>query len=131
MKLDLTMPAFEPLATALLVDDDKDIVFLLRELMLREGFIVHTAENGRDAKEFIENSKPVDIAVIDLMLPYVSGMELVTCVRDNPRWKNVPVIMLTGRVTGNDAVRALELGWSPNRSAVSPASAWAKAAVKG
>ena len=73
MELDLTLPAFTPLATALLIDDDEDIVYLLRLLLLRDGFIVHTATNGRDAQEFIASSKPTDIVITDLMLPYASG----------------------------------------------------------
>lgn len=110
MKLDLTLPAFTPLATALLIDDDEDIVYLLRLLLLRDGFIVHAATNGRDAREFIENSKPTDIVITDLMLPYVSGFELITQIRENRQWKNVPVIVLSGKVTERDAVRALDTG---------------------
>ncbi len=110
MELDLTLPAFSPLATALLVDDDEDIAFLLRQLFLRDGFIVHTATNGRDAKEFIENSNPTDIVLTDLMLPYVSGFELITLIREDRHWKNVPIIVLSGKVTEGDAVRALNIG---------------------
>lgn len=110
MELDLTLPAFTPLATALLVDDNEDIVYLLRLLLLRDGFIVHTATNGREAKEFIANSKPTDIVITDLMLPYVSGFELITQIREDSNWKNVPVIVLSGKVTERDAVRALDIG---------------------
>ena len=56
MERELTLLAFTPLATALLIDDDEDIVYLLRLLLLRDGFIVHTATNGRDAKEFMRPS---------------------------------------------------------------------------
>ena len=110
MELDLTLPAFTPLATALLVDDDEDIVYLLRLLLLRDGFVVHTATNGRDAKEFIESSKPTDIVITDLMLPYVSGFELITQIREDRQWKDVPVIVLSGKVTERGAVRALDIG---------------------
>lgn len=110
MELDLTLPAFTPLATALLVDDDEDIVYLLKLLLLRDGFIVHTATNGRDAKEFIESSKPTDIVITDLMLPYVSGFELITQIREDWQWKDVPVIVLSGKVTERDVVRALDIG---------------------
>lgn len=110
MELDLTLPPFTPLATALLVDDDEDIVYLLRLLLLRDGFIVHTATNGRDAQEFIASSKPTDIVLLDLMLPYVSGFELITQIRENRQWKNVPVIVLSGKVTEQDVVRVLDIG---------------------
>jgi DNA-binding response OmpR family regulator len=110
MELDLTLPSFTPLATALLVDDDEDIVYLLRLLLLRDGFIVHTATNGRDAAEFIASSKPTDLVLTDLMLPYVSGFELITQIRENRQWRDVPVIVLSGKVTERDAIRALDIG---------------------
>jgi len=110
MELDLTLPAFAPLATALVVDDDEDIVYLLRLLLLRDGFLVHTATNGRDAAEFIACSNPTDIVITDLMLPYVSGFELITQIRENRQWNHVPVIVLSGKVTERDAVRSLEIG---------------------
>lgn len=110
MELDLTLPAFAPLATALVVDDDEDIVYLLRLLLLRDGFIVHTATNGRDAAEFIACSNPTDIVITDLMLPYVSGFELITQIRENRQWNRVPVIVLSGKVTERDVVRSLEIG---------------------
>lgn len=110
MELDLTLPAFAPLATALVVDDDEDIVYLLRLLLLRDGFLVHTATNGRDAAEFIACSNPTDIVITDLMLPYVSGFELITQIRENRQWDRVPVIVLSGKVTERDAVRSLEIG---------------------
>lgn len=110
MELDLTLPAFTPLATALVIDDDEDIAYLLRQLLLRDGFIVHTATNGRDASEFIASAKPTDIVLTDLMLPYVSGFELITQIREDRRWADVPIIVLSGKVTERDAVRALDMG---------------------
>lgn len=108
--MDLTMPAFKPLATALVIDDDDDTLYLLRLLLLRDGFIVHTATNGRDATGFIASSAPTDIVITDLMLPYVSGLELIRQIREHSKWRNVPVIVVTGKVTERDAVQALDFG---------------------
>lgn len=110
MELDLTLPAFTPLATALVIDDDEDIAYLLQELLLRDGFIVHKATNGRDAKEFIESASPTDIVLTDLMLPYVSGFELITQIRESREWSDVPIIALSGKVTERDVIRALDMG---------------------
>lgn len=110
MELDVTLPAFTPLATALVIDDDEDIAYLLRELLLRAGFVVHVAENGRDAGDFVASETPTDIVVMDLMLPYVSGFELITQIREDGKWSEVPIIVLSGKVTAGDAVRALDLG---------------------
>lgn len=78
--------------------------------LLRDGFIVHTATNGRDAKELIGSSKPTDIVLTDLMLPYVSGFELITQIREDRQRKDVPVIVHSGKITERDAVRALDIG---------------------
>lgn len=110
MNLDLTLPAFEALASALVVDDDEDLVYLLQFLLQREGFIVHTAANGREANKFIATSKPTDIVITDLMLPYINGFELISQIRDDEDWRDVPIIVLSGKVTERDAVLALELG---------------------
>lgn len=110
MNLDLTLPAFEALATALVVDDNEDMVYLLQHLLSRDGFIVHTATNGRDARDFIANSMPTDIVIMDLMLPYVSGTELITRIRESRDWKDVPVVVLSGKVTERAIVHAFEIG---------------------
>lgn len=110
MNLDLTLPSFEALATALVVDDNEDMVYLLQHLLSRDGFIVHTATNGRDARDFIANSMPTDIVIMDLMLPYVSGTELITRIRESRDWKDVPVVVLSGKVTERAIVHAFEIG---------------------
>lgn len=110
MRLDLTMPAFEPVASALVVDDDEDIAYLLRHMLERAGFSVRVAEDGRTASDIIASAMPADIVILDLMLPYVDGFELITRIREDNRWRDVPVIVMSGKVTENDAVRALELG---------------------
>lgn len=110
MRLDLTMPAFEPVASALVVDDDEDIAYLLRHMLERAGFSVRVAEDGRTASDVIASAMPADIVILDLMLPYVDGFELITRIREDNRWRDVPVIVMSGKVTENDAVRALELG---------------------
>jgi len=108
--LTLTMPAFEPLASALVVEDDEDLAYLLQYMLLRDGFIVHSATNGRDAREYIENSAPTDIVMLDLMLPYIDGFELISTIRENTRWMSTPVIVVSGKVTERDIVRALDAG---------------------
>ena len=110
MKLDLTLPEIEAVASALIVEDNEDIAYLIRYLLQREGFFVHTATNGRDAEEFIAESSPTDTVIMDLMLPYVDGFELITQIRENALWRDVPVIVLSGKVTEHDIVRAIELG---------------------
>jgi len=107
---DLTLPAFKPLATALVVDDDEDVAYLLRHMLMRDGFVVRTASNGREALAFFKASKPVDIVLLDLMLPYIDGFELITRIREDARWKDVPIVAISGKVTESDVVKALDQG---------------------
>ena len=79
MERELTLLAFTPLATALLIDDDEDIVYLLRLLLLRDGFIVHTATNGRDAKEFMRPS--TICAILAVTLFQLRTIDISACVQ--------------------------------------------------
>ena len=68
------------------------------------------ALNGRDAKAAIDNIEPVDVVVLDLMLPYISGFQLIIEMREHPNWANVPIVVVSGKVLEEDIVRALNLG---------------------
>lgn len=79
-------------------------------MLKRDGFLVHVARDGQEAKNFIETSAPPDIVLLDVMLPFFDGFALVTLLRAEPDWKNTPVIMLTAKTQERDIVRALEAG---------------------
>lgn len=110
MEANLTLPKVEAVATALLIEDNEDVAYLVRFQLMREGYVVHIARNGRDALEFIGEFPPTDIVVTDLMLPYVDGFELIAQIRESKKWRLVPIIVLSARVTEHDIVRAIELG---------------------
>jgi DNA-binding response OmpR family regulator len=110
MVTDLTLPEVKSVYSALVIEDNEEISYLIRHLLEREGFAVHTVANGRDAAKFISESPPTDVIITDLMLPYVDGFELISQVRESSRWRSVPVIVLSGKVTERDIVRAFDLG---------------------
>ena len=95
---------------ALVVEDNEHIAFMLEFMMQRAGYDVTAVDNGRDAQAAIDNLEPVDIIVLDLMLPYVSGYQLISEIRDHPSWRSVPILVLSGRVMEDDIVKALDLG---------------------
>ena len=66
--------------------------------------------DGQLAREFILKQEPASIVLLDVMLPYVDGFELMSLIRATPNWKSVPVIMLTAKTQEKDAVRALDAG---------------------
>lgn len=96
--------------SALVVEDDEHISYLLQFILQREGFVVHVARDGREAKDFIETNSPPDIVLLDVMLPFFDGFALVAMLRAQPAWKTTPVIMLTAKTQERDIVRALEAG---------------------
>lgn len=96
--------------SALVVEDDEHISHLLQFMLKREGYVVHAARDGREAKEFIENNPPPEIVLLDVMLPFFDGFTLVGILRSQPGWKTTPVIMLTAKTQERDIVRALDAG---------------------
>jgi len=97
--------------TAVVVDDDQIIVMLLQHLLSRRGFEVQIAADGRQAVDLINTlSPPPTLALLDVMLPYFDGFELIKMIREHPTWNNVPIIMLTSKSQEQNIVRALDQG---------------------
>jgi DNA-binding response OmpR family regulator len=94
----------------LLVEDEDDIAFLIRFLLERNGFEVDHSADGRQALERIEGGAPPALVLMDIMLPYHDGLELVERLRSKPAWQAVPLLMLTAKARETDIVKALELG---------------------
>ncbi len=95
--------------TILVVDDDKDIVRLVRGYLEKDGYRVLTAYNGDSAVHTIASEKP-DLVVLDLMLPDRDGFDITRAVRGNPSLRATPIIMLTARVEDMDKILGLEMG---------------------
>jgi DNA-binding response OmpR family regulator len=110
MDTDATLRDVTAVNTALLIEDNADAAYLLQYMLRRDGYAVHTLSNGRDAQTFIAESQPVDVVILDLMLPYIDGFELLAQIKESTAWSNVPVVVLSGKVAERDIVRAIELG---------------------
>jgi DNA-binding response OmpR family regulator len=78
----------------LLVDDEEDIVMLTAEALKYEGYDVVTAFNGEEALAKADAEKP-DLAIVDLMLPLLSGSEVVRRLKENSAHKDMPIIVIT------------------------------------
>ncbi len=92
----------------LVVDDERDIVDLLRYNLAREGYEVLTAFNGKEALEKAA-SKP-DLILLDVMMPVLDGVEACKRLKSDPATASVPVVFLTARSGEADEVLGLELG---------------------
>ena len=94
----------------LIVEDNEHAAYLLRTLLERAGYVVVVSPDGRDALAKLGSMDPVDVVILDLMLPYVSGYQVLIEARQNPKWQRVPIVVVTARTLEMDAVRALETG---------------------
>jgi len=94
----------------LIVEDDAHMAYLLGYLAEREHFKVETIADGRQAALRIDTGPAVDLVLLDIMLPYTDGFELLARLRASPLWRGVAVIILTSKTREHDAVRALDLG---------------------
>lgn len=97
------------MAVILVVDDEEPIQELLRFNLEKEGYTVLTAYDGPDALKTIEEKRP-DLVVLDVMLPGMDGLEVCSQLRQNPKFRDLPVIMLTAKVEEIDKILGLELG---------------------
>ncbi len=95
--------------TILVVDDEEDILELVRFHLSREGYEVLCAETGEDAWRKIK-TQHVDLLVIDLMLPGIDGLELTRKLKNDPQTRQIPVVMLSAKGEEVDIVTGLELG---------------------
>jgi len=96
--------------TALVVEDDADIGKLLHWVFERERFEVTLLGDGRAALERIAAGPPASLVLLDVMLPHVSGHDVLAALRAHPGWKAVPVIMLSAKSQEHDIVKALDAG---------------------
>lgn len=90
----------------ILVDDEPEILALVRDYLTREGFSVLTAVNGNEGMELIKREKP-DLVLLDWMLPGMSGLEMCKHLRET---STIPIIMLTAKSEEIDRVLGLEFG---------------------
>jgi len=91
------------------IEDDEDILELLRITLSSAGFEVRTSATGSNALAKVKAMQP-DLVLLDLMLPGISGFKICESLRSDPTVREIPIIMLTARSAETDRVRGLELG---------------------
>jgi two-component system alkaline phosphatase synthesis response regulator PhoP len=93
----------------LVVDDDKEVVRLMRGYLEQSGYEVLVAYNGETAMHIIRREQP-DLILLDLMLPDRDGWDITRTLRSDGELMTIPIIMLTARVDDTDKIVGLELG---------------------
>jgi two-component system alkaline phosphatase synthesis response regulator PhoP len=93
----------------LVVDDEVDLLDLLRYNLEREGFRVALAENGVEGMEMARQEHP-DLIVLDIMMPGLDGIEVCRRLRSDAVLRNIPILMLTARTEEEAQVKSLDVG---------------------
>ena len=93
----------------LLIEDEPNIIEAISFILSRDGWTVHTHEDGETAMDKVR-TQPPDLVILDVMLPGRSGFDILRDIREAEASKNLPVMMLTARGQTKDRDLALRLG---------------------
>ena len=93
----------------LIVEDEEDVLELVRYNLEKDGYLTECAMNGREALSRAKSGVP-DLVLLDLMLPHVDGLEVCRLLKADAETAALPVVMLTAKGTEADIVAGLEMG---------------------
>lgn len=93
----------ESMADVLVVDDEPEIIYLVKMMLEKKGHNVSHAGNGEECLRFLEKAKP-DLIVLDVMMPGLKGWDVCKRIKESKENSSIPVILLTVR-TSNDSVK--------------------------
>jgi two-component system alkaline phosphatase synthesis response regulator PhoP len=97
---------------ALVVEDDAQIGQLVKFIVEREGYEVVLAQDGRAVQQLLAGMAAPAVIILDVMLPFVDGFQLIAEIRAHAQWKNCPAIMLSAKSQESDIARAMAAGAS-------------------
>ncbi len=95
--------------TIMVVDDHQDVVDILRIMLESKGFNVRCAYSGKDLFAGLEELKP-DLIILDIMMPEMDGLKVLTRLRENSDTASIPVILLTALVQYEEVLRGYKMG---------------------
>jgi two-component system phosphate regulon response regulator PhoB len=96
-------------ATVLAIDDERDLIELLRYNLIGEGFEVISACDGKSGLSLASRERP-DLILVDLMLPDIDGFDVCRLLRAEDRTAQIPIIILTAKTNASDRIVGLEIG---------------------
>ncbi|HLA94462.1 MAG TPA: response regulator, partial [Pyrinomonadaceae bacterium] len=94
----------------LVADDDPAILRLISTVIEGEGFLVATAKDGKEAYAALKSGANIVAAIVDNLMPYIAGVDIVKFMRSDKRFENVPIIVMTGDKNPSASAKALAAG---------------------
>jgi CheY-like chemotaxis protein len=96
----------------LIVDDDVRNIFALTSMLERHNMNILYAENGRDALAILQNTRDIDVVLMDIMMPEMDGYDTMRAVRQMSQFASLPMIALTAKAMKGDREKCIEAGAS-------------------
>ena len=96
----------------LVADDDPIVQQFVSSILVENRYEVFTASDGREAREMVRELKP-DLVILDLIMPYRDGYEVLRLLREKNETRKIPVIILSAKSREEDIIRGLEAGAEP------------------
>jgi CheY-like chemotaxis protein len=93
----------------LIVDDDEMVLMALNELLKPEGYVVDSANSGKEALEKIDKIQ-YDLLMLDIIMPGMNGLELCKAIRDKEKYRETAIVFLTAKSRDEDRTLGLEAG---------------------
>ncbi|MDH5692434.1 MAG: response regulator transcription factor [Gammaproteobacteria bacterium] len=94
----------------LICEDDDHFSHMIDFILRRESLRVVLAKDGQQAADYINDNPPTRLVILDVMMPFLDGFQIARQLRNDPRWRNVPVIMLSAKSNEKDIVKAFDEG---------------------
>jgi len=95
--------------TVLIVDDSEDIALISARMLSQRGFAVITSSDGAEALGIVARQRPSCI-LLDVMMPRMSGLEVLQSLKSNPVTADIPIIMVTAKTTDEDVLHGYQQG---------------------
>ncbi len=95
--------------TIMVVDDDPDIVTIVKTILEVKGYVVQSAFSGQEVLSLLQEQKP-DLIFLDVMMPPMDGLEVLTRLKGNPATASIPVILLTAKADDEDVQIGYKMG---------------------
>ncbi len=93
----------------MVVDDNPDIVTIVKTILEVKGYVVQSAFSGQEVLKLLEGQKP-DLIILDVMMPQMDGLEVLTRLKGDPGTASIPVILLTAKVQYEDVLGGYKMG---------------------